>query len=242
MISVLSFGYLYWSSIIFHNPDLKWNIVQQCTILSSKKWHNKVTFAHLVLQISGNVTEYRETWDVQDKSVKHRRKDVTLCDIQMSHWVWHICNTRQRNTVAQKCGTGWDANVSETDDKRRELLLSPGCHICSWSSLCNRYADEDGDEDVGEDVDDMVTRMVTTASQRWGRGSIRPSPPWLSPRPKPAPHLPRRPVAKVSWSWLEWISGSWCLRWCVFLPVDDVNPMPAKYPEVMLYKKFHLYT
>ena len=34
MISVLSFGYLYWSSIyiyIFHNPDLKWNIVQQCT-------------------------------------------------------------------------------------------------------------------------------------------------------------------------------------------------------------------
>ena len=30
MISVLSFGYLYWSSI-FHNPDLKWNIVQQCT-------------------------------------------------------------------------------------------------------------------------------------------------------------------------------------------------------------------
>ena len=27
MISVLSFGYLYWSS---HNPDLKWNIVQQC--------------------------------------------------------------------------------------------------------------------------------------------------------------------------------------------------------------------
>ena len=30
MISVLSFGYVYWSSI-FHNPDLKWNIVQQCT-------------------------------------------------------------------------------------------------------------------------------------------------------------------------------------------------------------------
>ena len=31
MISVLSFGYLYWSSI-FHNPDLKWNIVKQCTM------------------------------------------------------------------------------------------------------------------------------------------------------------------------------------------------------------------
>ena len=32
MVSVLSIGYLYWS-YIFHNPDLKWNIVQQCTNL-----------------------------------------------------------------------------------------------------------------------------------------------------------------------------------------------------------------
>ena len=44
MISVLSFGYLYWSSI-FHNPDLKWNIEQQCTMdmvlcLKSKTFRN----------------------------------------------------------------------------------------------------------------------------------------------------------------------------------------------------------
>ena len=38
MISVLSFGYLYWSSI-FHNPDLKWNIVQQCTTLKLSQCH-----------------------------------------------------------------------------------------------------------------------------------------------------------------------------------------------------------
>ena len=46
MISVLSFGYLYRSSIC-HNPDLKWNIVHQCTNPGESHQHPHHTRAFL---------------------------------------------------------------------------------------------------------------------------------------------------------------------------------------------------
>ena len=54
MISVLSFGYLYWSSI-FHNPDLKWNIVKQCIYyVCDRRTHARDAFVQCYLSMVGN--------------------------------------------------------------------------------------------------------------------------------------------------------------------------------------------
>ena len=54
MISVLSFGYLYWS-FIFHNPDLKWNIVKQCIYyVCDRQTHARDAFVQCYLSMVGN--------------------------------------------------------------------------------------------------------------------------------------------------------------------------------------------